>query len=70
MVNAPLETPYTLSADHYMTMAKNQTGSAQHTTLIMAAGRLIEEGQWRSGRAILSHMNDVVWNWLIKNMCY
>ena len=52
-----LNSPFTLPADAYLALAKNQTGDEQQALLIMAAGKLIEEGQWQQGTHVLSQIN-------------
>ncbi len=46
-----------MSAKAYLESAKNQTGEEQQATMLLAAGRLIQDGQWREGLAIASEMN-------------
>ncbi len=58
-VNHRLGSPYTKSAAAYLALAKNQEGSEQQALMIMAAGRLIQDGQWREGSAILSRMGNI-----------
>ncbi len=58
-VAQPLVSPYTMPATAYLTLAKNKTDGERQSLLIMAAGRLIYDGQWREGRTILSQTNDV-----------
>ncbi|MDA9271803.1 penicillin-binding protein activator [bacterium] len=53
-VNQQLASPYSMPASAYMALAKNQTGSERQSLLIMAAGRLIYDGQWQQGLRILS----------------
>ncbi|WP_133128079.1 penicillin-binding protein activator [Legionella nagasakiensis] len=55
-VNQQLASPYTMPAAAYLALAKNQTGEAQQSLLMKAAGRLIYDGQWRQGRTILLRM--------------
>lgn len=55
-VNQQLVSPYTMSADVYLSMAKNQTGIEKQSLLLKAAGRLIHDGHWQQGRQILTRM--------------
>lgn len=47
-------TPYSLPASAYLAMAKNQSEIERQNLLIMAAGRLIYDGQWRDGLRALA----------------
>ena len=58
-VNKTLASPYTLPATAYLALAKNQTGVEQQSLLIMAAGRLIDDGAWSQAAAILAQMDAV-----------
>ncbi len=49
-----LASPYTMPAAAYLALAKNQTGTEKQSLLLLAAGRLIYDGQWRQGQAILA----------------
>ena len=51
--------PFTMPTAEYLAMAKNQEGNEKQSLLISAAGRMISEGQWRQGSAILAHTNDL-----------
>lgn len=51
--------PYTLPTATYLAQAKNQEGSEKQNSLISAAGRMISEGQWRQGSAILAQTSDL-----------
>lgn len=51
--------PYSKLTVSYLAEAKNQEGVEKQKTLLLAAGRLISDGQWRQGAAILSHTSDV-----------
>lgn len=57
-INHRLASPYSMSAAAYLALAKNQEGDEQQASMIMAAGRLIHDGQWRDGSAILSRMHN------------
>lgn len=50
---------YAMPAESYLTLAKNQNQEEQNNLLLMAAGRLIEEGKWKKGREILSETMDL-----------
>lgn len=50
-----LASPYTMPASAYLAMAQNQTGRERQALQLMAAGRVIYEGQWRYGLTILQH---------------
>lgn len=54
-----LASPYTMSAAAYLALANNQSGSEHQVLMMKAAGRLIDDGQWREGLAILSRMSDI-----------
>lgn len=51
--------PYSLPAANYLTQAKSQKGIEQQKSLLLAAGRLISDGQWRQGAAILAQTADL-----------
>jgi len=53
-VNQPLVNPYTMPAAAYLDLSKNKTGNEQQSLEIMAAGRLIYDGQWQEGLKLLS----------------
>lgn len=53
-VSKKLASPYSMPATAYLALAKNQSGTEKQTLLLMAAGRLIYDGQWRQGQAILA----------------
>ena len=55
-VNEKLASPYTMPAAAYLSMAKNQEGEKQQALKIMAAGRLIYDGNWQQGRIILTRL--------------
>lgn len=58
-VHHRLANPYSMSATVYLSLAKKQTGTEQQLSLLNAAGRLVYDGQWREGLAILSRMDDL-----------
>lgn len=49
-----LTTPYSLPAAEYLALATTRNGEEKQKLLISAAGRMISEGQWRQGTAILA----------------
>ncbi len=49
--------PYTLPTASYLAMAGKHEGNQKQNLLLLAAGRLISEGQWRQGSAILAQTN-------------
>lgn len=53
-VSHKLASPYTMPAAAYLALAKNQVGTEKNALFLMAAGRLIYDGQWRQGLAILA----------------
>lgn len=59
VVNKKLVSPYTLPTASYLAMAGKQDGNQKQNLLILAAGRLISEGQWRQGSAILAQTSDL-----------
>lgn len=59
-VQQQLASPYHKSASAYLALANQQAEPDERDVfLMMAAGRLIEDGQWRQGRAILSRLNSL-----------
>lgn len=52
-----LVSPYRMSAAEYLALAKNQAGLEQQALMLLAAGRLIHDHQWREGYAIVSQLN-------------
>lgn len=56
-VNKKLASPYTMPATAYLALAKSQVGDERQSLLMMAAGRLIYDGQWKQGLAILTQMD-------------
>lgn len=55
-VNQQLASPYTMPASAYLALAQNQVGTEKQSLLLMAAGRLIYDGQWKQGVTILSQI--------------
>lgn len=58
-VNKKLVRPYSMPTADYLAMAKNQEGYDKQNSLISAAGRLIFDGKWRQGKAILAQTSDL-----------
>lgn len=54
-----IESPYSLPTAEYLAQAKMQSGQDQQNTLLLAAGRLIDDGQWRQGLSILTQTKDL-----------
>ena len=52
-----IDNPYTMPADAYLALAKNQQGAEKQALLILAAGQLIYEGQWKQSANILAQFN-------------
>ena len=59
VVKKPLVSPYSLPSAAYIAMAAKQEGDQKQNSLILAAGRMISEGQWRQGSAILAQTGDL-----------
>jgi len=55
----PLQSPYTMNADAYQAMAENHVGEERNALLLLAAGRLIDEGDWQQGQEILSQIEAI-----------
>ncbi|KTD42808.1 penicillin-binding protein activator [Legionella parisiensis] len=51
--------PYSKPTGSYLAQAKNQEGMEKQQSLLLAAGRLISDGQWRQGAAILAQTSDL-----------
>lgn len=62
MVNKKTESPYSMPAATYLAQARNQEGNEKQNSLLLAAGRLISDGQWRQGAAILTQTSNVTAN--------
>lgn len=58
-VNKKLKNPYSLPTATYLAMAGSQDGYDKQNSLISAAGRLITEGQWKQGTAILAQTKEL-----------
>ncbi|HHF7375380.1 penicillin-binding protein activator [Legionella bozemanae] len=54
-----IASPYSKPTGSYLAQAKNQEGMEKQQSLLLAAGRLISEGQWRQGAAILAQTSDL-----------
>jgi uncharacterized protein len=50
----PLKSPYTLSADAYVALANNHMGEEKQALLLLAAGRLVDEGEWQHAKGMLA----------------
>ncbi len=59
MINKKNISPYSHSTAEYLAMAKDQDGIDKQNSLILAAGHLIYNGQWRQGMAILAQTNEL-----------
>ncbi len=52
----PLASPYTMSADTYIALANNHLGEEKQALLLLAAGRLVDEGEWQQAKNILAQI--------------
>lgn len=52
----PISSPYTLSADAYIALANNHLGEEKQALLLLAAGRLTDEGEWQQAKNILTQI--------------
>ena len=59
VVKKKVDSPYKLPTASYLAMAGKQEGNQKQNTLLLAAGRMISEGQWRQGSAILAQTGDL-----------
>lgn len=57
--NKKLKNPYSLPTAAYLAMAKSQEDHVKQSALISAAGRLITDGQWKQGTAILAQTEEL-----------
>ncbi|KGP63775.1 hypothetical protein EP47_06015 [Legionella norrlandica] len=57
--NKELKNPYSLPTATYLSLAGSQEGFEKQNSLISAAGRLITEGQWKQGSAILAQTGEL-----------
>lgn len=55
-VNKRLASPYIKPARDYLALAQQERGEERQALLLMAAGRLIHDGQWQQGQLILSQI--------------
>ncbi|CEG59098.1 Lipoprotein [Legionella fallonii LLAP-10] len=58
-VKKKVKSPYSLPTASYLTMAEKQEGQKKQDLLISASGRLISEGHWRQGSAILAQTSEL-----------
>ncbi len=58
-IKKKIKSPYSLPTASYLTMAEKQEGQKKQELLLSAAGRLISEGQWRQGSAILTQTSEL-----------
>lgn len=59
-VNQQVASPYTLSASAYLAQAEEaRSNEEKQARLLMAAGRLIQDGQWQQGSKILARTGDL-----------
>lgn len=58
-INGPEETPFALPAATYLAMADEASGVKRQELKLMAAGRLIKDGQWPKARLILTQLKDL-----------
>lgn len=54
-----LASPFTMPAEAYLALAKNQSGTEKQSLEIMAAGRSIYDGKWQQGQRILSQQSNL-----------
>lgn len=52
-----LTSPFGMPAAEYLSMASHQTGNEKNSSEMLAAGRLIYDGQWQQGVKILSSLD-------------
>lgn len=57
--NQQLASPFTMPAEAYLALARNQAGSDRQSLQLMAAGRYIYDGQWQEGQKLLSSMESL-----------
>lgn len=58
-VNKKVTSPYSMPTATYLALAKNEEGNKKQSLLLAAASRMISEGQWRQGSAILAQTDDL-----------
>ncbi len=54
--NQTISSPYSMPAGAYIALAKQHTGAEQQALLLMAAGRLIQDGSLQQARSILTQL--------------
>ncbi len=52
----PIASPYTMPADTYIALANNHLGEEKQALLLLAAGRLVDEGAWQQAHHILTQI--------------
>ncbi len=52
----PIASPYTMPADTYIALANNHFGEEKQALLLLAAGRLVDEGEWQEAKGILTQI--------------
>ena len=50
------QSPYTMPAQAYLALAKNQTDGEQQNMLLLAAGRFIDDGQFQNAERVLAQL--------------
>src|SRR3990167_8401412 len=55
----PADSPYTMPARAYLAMAQKQIGVEQQNLLLLAAGRLLDDGDARNANAILNQTHNL-----------
>ncbi|KTD44866.1 penicillin-binding protein activator [Legionella quateirensis] len=58
-VHKKVTNPYSMPTATYLALAKNEEGYKKQSLLLAAAGRMISEGQWRQGLAILAQTSEL-----------
>ncbi|MFI4918608.1 MAG: penicillin-binding protein activator [Legionellales bacterium] len=59
VLNKKLISPYSHKASAYLAQAKTQAGDEKQQSMLLAAGRLIDSGQWQQGAAILAQTHEL-----------
>ena len=52
-----LGSPYSMPASAYLALAKQRTGEERDALVLLAAGRLIQDGMWQQARNILTQLS-------------
>ncbi|MDX2347140.1 MAG: penicillin-binding protein activator [Legionella sp.] len=52
----PIASPYAMPADTYIALANNHLGEEKQALLLLAAGRLVDEGEWKKAKNILTQI--------------